>query len=613
LNKSAARAITIAFLLTLFYCISISFGLLPGLRGPDEWRWARAIPGTLKRLWLPGLSLMFYVMAAIQIKRISPRKRQVVSIALAMIFVPLIQLTLLYMDHPDVRSQLFYRTVSEEAGGFFNAGIAADDSRSFLENYAGQMETFPVHPQRHPPVLSLLFLLTRDWLSGQPELALRIANEFRPFQCHNLSLMSLGSAAIASAVIQMLVPLFLVLLVPLLHYLTRSHYDEDLANKVVLIFPLVPSVALWATRWNHLYGILSLFCLIFLHLGLTHKRPLWLFMTGITISLGSFFSFGNLTLVGFVGCYSLVWLYLHRDDLRPKWHLVGLMSSVLGLASLWLLALIFNVNLVTILRTSLSLHYGLGRTYLLWLGYHLYDFFVFLGIPIAVLWFWRLKQVWSPRQLDKKDILFISFSAGLLLLDLSGTSQGEVARVWAFLIPIALASVARLLANDKLYAGVLLLLAVQVFVSNVFLRLVSTGLSDPPLPPEQVMWDKPIDPVLWQEGPSLADASIAYSGELVHVEAIWTTTQQIDRPYTIFLHAVGEDGTLIAQSDGQPRNGQWPTSCWRPGEYFLDEYELAIPEGIPVDSLELSLGFYWLPTGERLTTVEEQLDMIVLE
>ena len=69
------------------------------------------------------------------------------ALVASMLMTPAIQLALLYMDHVDVRSQLFYRTVSEGANGFFNVGAVVLDRDDFLRHYAERMiDWYPNNP-----------------------------------------------------------------------------------------------------------------------------------------------------------------------------------------------------------------------------------------------------------------------------------------------------------------------------------------------------------------------------------------------------------------------------------------------------------------------------------
>jgi hypothetical protein len=69
--------------------------------------------------------------------------------------------------------------------------------------------------------------------------------------------------------------------------------------------------------------------------------------------------------------------------------------------------------------------------------------------------------------------------------------------------------------------------------------------------------------------------------------------------YTVFVHLLDGNGAIVAQADGQPRGGAYPTSIWSPGEVVPDEFDLAI-EGLPPGDYDLAVGLYLLATGDRL-------------
>ena len=60
------------------------------------------------------------------------------------------------------------------------------------------------------------------------------------------------------------------------------------------------------------------------------------------------------------------------------------------------------------------------------------------------------------------------------------------------------------------------------------------------------------------------------------------------------------DGAKIAQDDGPPRAGFWPTSRWRPGEVVTSTHTLALPDGLPAGPYLLATGMYDPATGQRL-------------
>jgi hypothetical protein len=73
--------------------------------------------------------------------------------------------------------------------------------------------------------------------------------------------------------------------------------------------------------------------------------------------------------------------------------------------------------------------------------------------------------------------------------------------------------------------------------------------------------------------------------------------------YSIYLHLLDEDGTLIAQWDGQPLLGAFPTRFWRPGQSLLDFWPVHLPEDVPTGPAVLRIGIYDPLSGDRLPVV----------
>ena len=92
------------------------------------------------------------------------------------------------------------------------------------------------------------------------------------------------------------------------------------------------------------------------------------------------------------------------------------------------------------------------------------------------------------------------------------------------------------------------------------------------------------------------DVTIA---ETVSVTLTWQATGTPDADYTVFVHLIGEDGTLIAQDDGFPAAGAYPTSWWLPGDVIQDHHTLS-PAEMPQTSLYFRVGLYERESGQRL-------------
>lgn len=104
----------------------------------------------------------------------------------------------------------------------------------------------------------------------------------------------------------------------------------------------------------------------------------------------------------------------------------------------------------------------------------------------------------------------------------------------------------------------------------------------------------------------------------VRLKTYWQAQGPIDASYTIFVHALDENGVLLAQQDALPQGGAYPTSIWAVGEVVVDEVVLSIAPDVESD--QIALGIYRLDTLLRLPLVGEvvgeaavgQIDHILL-
>jgi hypothetical protein len=487
----------------------------------------------------------------------------------------------------------------------------------------------------------VLFSLARQGFDALPRLTDRLNDIYRPYQCQNVPLMNLPDGAIASATLQMAVPILLAAVVPLLYLLGRGVYDRPSATRAILLWPLVPGIALWAGYWTPLYALFTVLALLLAHYGLSRHRLAFFLGSGLVFGVSLFLTFGNATLVGFVGLYGLLWLMQAHPRPRWTWLLVAALLFCLGAASLWIwLWFRHGLSLFAVWRTAIGRHFEMNRTGWFWILYHLYDFFVAaLGIPLLFFWAlrtWRaLREVWIQRGIWTRrefwaaqaapsaqarpdperpvrtvewlDVLALSFLLGLLLMDLSGVARGEVARVWAFLLPLPLLiAVRRLPRRGIAFLGLVALLSLQLFVTNIYVRYIGTDLIDPPAPPpsaelngeDWTPWR-----ANWEAGIALQAVQVPLTvttNTPVEIGAAWSASQRVHRPYTFFVHLYDADGELAAQRDVMPLDGAWPTTCWRPGETFADTYELVVLKRLTPGLYRVELGLYWLPSGERL-------------
>jgi len=79
----------------------------------------------------------------------------------------------------------------------------------------------------------------------------------------------------------------------------------------------------------------------------------------------------------------------------------------------------------------------------------------------------------------------------------------------------------------------------------------------------------------------------------------WAVLAAPNARYTVFVHLLDADGTLIAQQDVQPLNGRYPTDTWRADTRLITSHTLTVPEDANTPQSAV-IGWYDAMTFERL-------------
>jgi 4-amino-4-deoxy-L-arabinose transferase-like glycosyltransferase len=90
----------------------------------------------------------------------------------------------------------------------------------------------------------------------------------------------------------------------------------------------------------------------------------------------------------------------------------------------------------------------------------------------------------------------------------------------------------------------------------------------------------------------------AQPGTPLPVRLLWETAP-LDADYTVFVHLVAEDGSLIGQGDGPPMGGEYPTRYWGSGERVDDPHLVSVEKDAPAGQARLLVGLY-NAEGQRL-------------
>jgi hypothetical protein len=490
------------------------------LLGSSEWHWGHSTTlGMNARTWRAigvciGLGYVIYCLTESRTDSMRWRGARVLSLVWIAASLA-IQIALVGMEDADIVMTLAHRTVSTASGGYFNVASRITDVGQFLREYPKIMPGLELHPSSHPPGLPMLFWAATNVLHAWPALANALGNAIRCHVCTVAEFAGLSNAQVGTAVLQMSTPIWAALTVLPLASLAKRLYGEATARRGLVFFIFTPSLALWATRWNQFFAFLAVSSLYLVQRGLDSRRSRWFFFAGTMISFATFLDLANIP----IGCISLLYWGLHWANKRRKkagslslslrvesGGVVAAIGWGIGVVSIWAgYYLALDVSFLEILQTSMSVHTSLHRSYSFWLGYNLFDFFLYLGIPISVVLGRALTKAWRARTAAVRSVPFLAFWICLILLDGSGIVRGQAARLWLFLVPLAYLAAMPFMATLSRRSTAILLAAqvTQVLVCGNFVRPINTGLA--PCVPSTVACSRPPDSRV------MVDDTLAYS------------------------------------------------------------------------------------------------------
>ena len=102
-----------------------------------------------------------------------------------------------------------------------------------------------------------------------------------------------------------------------------------------------------------------------------------------------------------------------------------------------------------------------------------------------------------------------------------------------------------------------------------------------------------------------AEIKSAVPGESLMLRLFWRALVPALDDYTIFVHLIDASGQVVAQGDGPPVSGQYPTSAWTTGELIADDRQVSLPAALPPGEYQLLVGFYRPADGQRLPVTSE--------
>jgi hypothetical protein len=114
----------------------------------------------------------------------------------------------------------------------------------------------------------------------------------------------------------------------------------------------------------------------------------------------------------------------------------------------------------------------------------------------------------------------------------------------------------------------------------------------------------PIALARYQEGVELVAATLRSADNGVRVELHWLATADLADDYTVFVHLI-RDGQRVAQHDGQPAGGYYPTSRWQVGDVIHDVHIIPLTDSPDPAPDHLNLGLYRQADGQHLDVLDQ--------
>ena len=88
----------------------------------------------------------------------------------------------------------------------------------------------------------------------------------------------------------------------------------------------------------------------------------------------------------------------------------------------------------------------------------------------------------------------------------------------------------------------------------------------------------------------------------LQVRIYWRPLEKIENDLRVFVHVTDAADQVVAQQDGVPVNGIWPTPDWLPGELIVDTYQMQI--NAPPGAYSLVVGMYDPATVVRVAATD---------
>lgn len=448
-------ALLSVIIISLVFNLVIALDLVPWLRGPGpwppEWQHLYRYFGTWQKLWLP---VMYFAILLLLLPCRSWASWHPVKKAA---FFPILivcglclQIGIMFLGTHGAQAPLYRGLLDRNRIGYIQRAVGVDNMSDFFASHTKTLPSSNQHVRTHPPGPVCYFWLfiafgrsfpgiVASALSLMQGVGLQIGHYLHRFPPEWVFGGVIGMYGILIMSAMAVIPLYGI---------TREFYgDEMKALYTSILLFLIPANLVGIAWFDQIFPFWVLLAFYLAVLAMKRRSATCALSSGFVSALLLFMSFGMgfmiiLIIVFLVtGC---LWGCLLPLRGRLKQCCVLLLPYLVALILPYvLLRVVWGYNLIENYLVGMRFHMEgltLKRSYRTWLLFNFVDFFIFLGIPTAVLFVAAVARTLKrgfPGE-AASDRFALLFTSLLLLLDISGRVRGETGRIWLFLMPFCL-------------------------------------------------------------------------------------------------------------------------------------------------------------------------------
>jgi len=458
---------------------------------PGEWQWQqRAIVGA--RWWMPlapGLALIALSLWLMRIARGGVRVRAAWALLFVLLALMIQHATLAIAPKPPPAMFAGAVIFSPVATTYFTEAGKVENMRAFLADYANRMPTFGQHAQTYPPGPVIFFWLVRRAVAANAAaqtflaIAITASTNLTPrdiaLTYAVLFRRPVGADEAAAAILSAWLLGFLGCLSALpIYLLARDRWGAEAAIAAAALSAALPSLVLFTPSILQLVTFETALVLYLFHLAWSRRSAAWGVAAGAMWGVAALTSLAVFALLLLLAVWAVAERLVAPRAQHPlvPWRVLAPAWMLGALAALALAYLALGINFPAIVRSALGAHrevttHAFARTYARWLGWNLFDFWMFLGAGLGL---WLLRQMGDEIDgLARRGIralqgaswtpLLWALVVTIVALDLSGIVRAEVGRIWMFLmLPAAVVAGRYVSRSERPDLALAVLLAAQL-------------------------------------------------------------------------------------------------------------------------------------------------------